>query len=150
MPAERHINTLKVSHLKSFFKNDKHQKIVLDVLAKKPLMPSQRSPRGLLWVIPVLQALGNTGHHHTSHYHRHQETRLRLQQWHQEAKHRRQRSQDEHSCSSPIHPPPPDLADPATYRGDDGGHPEGLLEDESPPFFCWSGDNVSVNTAGFL
>ena len=33
---------------KSFFKNDKHQKIVLDVLdnAKKPLMPSQRSPQG--------------------------------------------------------------------------------------------------------
>ena len=151
MPAGRHINTLKVSHLKSF-KNGKHQKIFLDVLdnAKKPLMPSQRSPQVLLWVIPLLQALENPGQHHTFHD---QRTRKHASTSSSGIRKPRTGARDD-GMSTPAPAPfsllPQDLADPATYRGDDGSHAEGLLEDKSPPFFCRGGDDVSVNMAGFL
>lgn len=42
------------------------------------------------------------------------------------------------------------LADPATYRGDDGGHTERLLEHQDPPLLRGGADDVSVDAAGFL
>lgn len=39
---------------------------------------------------------------------------------------------------------------PSSYRGDDCGHPEGLLEDQGPPVSRGGVDDVSVDATGFL
>ena len=113
-------------------------------------MPSQRSPEVLLWVMPLLQALENPGQHHTFHD---QRTRKHASASSSGIRKPKTGARDD-GMSTPAPAPfsllPQDLADPATYRGDDGSHAEGLLEDKSPPFFCRGGDDVSVNTAGFL
>lgn len=94
--------------------------------------------------LQVLETCVPTCHPHISHYPEDQETPP------YPAKESRNWEQVAALPESLLSLLPQDLADPATYRSDDSGHTNRLLEDQGPLFLCGGTDNVSINTAGFL